>query len=150
MFQNAVLKLERSVLELYRYPSIYASSAYAISLICEGEILPSARYMREKFAVMRFCAVESLRPTRKCMLRNKNWQGRLVWCNISDHGLPLLFNCFWTRTINVNPPSWKWTWSPSTTSLSYFWCINIISMWLKCIWDITFYVVARNPLFSIC
>jgi hypothetical protein len=35
-------------------------------------------------------------------------------------------------------------------SLSYFWCINMISMWLKCIWDIIFYVVARNPLFSIC
>jgi hypothetical protein len=26
----------------------------------------------------------------------------------------------------------------------------MISMWLKCIWDIIFYVVARNPLFSIC
>jgi hypothetical protein len=25
----------------------------------------------------------------------------------------------------------------------------MISMWLKCIWDIIFYVVACNPLFSI-
>jgi hypothetical protein len=26
----------------------------------------------------------------------------------------------------------------------------MISMWLKYIWDIIFYVVARNPLLSIC
>jgi hypothetical protein len=43
---------------MYTRPSIYANSAYAISLICEREILPSARYMRKNFAVMRFCAVE--------------------------------------------------------------------------------------------
>jgi hypothetical protein len=43
---------------MYTRPSICASSAYAISQICEREILPSARYMRENFAVMRFCAVE--------------------------------------------------------------------------------------------
>jgi hypothetical protein len=77
---NATPKVVNHVwnFSIYRYPSIYANSAYAISLICEREILPSACYIWENFAVMRFCAVESLRLTRKCMLRNKNWQGRLV------------------------------------------------------------------------
>jgi hypothetical protein len=51
---------------VYTRPSIYASFAYAISLICEREILPSARYMRENFAVMRFCAVEHRVAGRSC------------------------------------------------------------------------------------
>jgi hypothetical protein len=77
-FSALSLLIAYHVFSHYTRPSIYASSAYAISLICEREIVPSARYMRENFAVMRFCAVESLRLARKCMLRNKNWQGRLV------------------------------------------------------------------------
>jgi hypothetical protein len=60
----------------YRCPSIYASLAYAISLICEREILPSARYMRENFVVMRFCAVEHkvAGRSRTCYIPATMWQ----------------------------------------------------------------------------
>jgi hypothetical protein len=64
----------------YTSPSIYA-----ISLICEREILPSARYMRENFAVMRFCAVEHkvAGHSRTCCWRDGT---RGSCCGIQEEG----------------------------------------------------------------